>query len=140
MDVFDSEHLKHLLKGAKRLYIRPSDPERHPITKDILTQITSQLLPSPRRETSKINMLNFDTAFKVAFAGFFRPGEIVYSAAEMRNAATFQATRLTRQEVRFFDKGQYATVRLKRSKSETTSSPGYPWQSGETGCLFERLI
>jgi hypothetical protein len=50
-------------------------------------------------------MLNFDTAFKVAFAGFFRLGEIVYSTAERRNAVTFQATRLTRQDVRFFNKG-----------------------------------
>jgi hypothetical protein len=117
-DVFDSEHLKRLLKGAKRLYNRPSDSERRPITKDILTQITSQPLPSRTTEASKINRLNFDTAFKVAFAGFFRLGEIVYSAAETRNAVTFQATKLTRQDVRFFDKGQYATIHLKRSKSD----------------------
>ena len=117
-DVFDSEHLKRLLKGAKRLFNRPSDSERRPITKEILMQITSQLLPSPITEVSKTNMLNFDTAFKVAFAGFFRLGEIVYAAAETRNATVFQATRLTRQDVRFFDKGQYATIHLKRSKSD----------------------
>ncbi len=117
-DVFNSEHLKRLLKGAKRLYNRPSDSERRPITKDILTQITSQSLPSPRTEASKINALNFDTAFKVAFAGFFRLGEIVYSTADTRNPVTFQATKLTRQDVRFFDKGQYATIHLKRSKSD----------------------
>jgi hypothetical protein len=117
-DVFDSEHLKRLLKGAKRLYNRPSDSERRPITKDILTQITSHSLPSPITEVSRINMLNFDTAFKVAFTGFFRLGEIIYSTAEARNAVTFQATRLTRQDVRFFNKSQYATIRLKRSKTD----------------------
>jgi hypothetical protein len=116
-DVFDSEHLKRLLKGAKRLFNRPSDSERRPITKEILIQITSQS-PSPRTKAFKTNTLNLDTAFKVAFAGFFRLGEIVYSAAETRNAAVFQATRLTRQDVRFFDKGQYATIHLKRSKSD----------------------
>jgi hypothetical protein len=117
-DVFDSEHLKRLLKGAKRLYNRPSDSGWRPITKDILTQITPQLLPSRITEASRINMLNFDTAFKVAFAGFFRLGETVYSTAQTPNAVTFQATRLTRQDVRFFNKDQYATIRLKRSKSE----------------------
>jgi len=117
-DVFNSKYLKRLLKGAKRLFNRPSDSERRLITKDILTQITSQSLSSPITEASKINRLNFDTAFKVAFAGFFRLGEIVYSTAETRNATTFQTTRLTRQDIRFFNKGQYATIRLKRSKSD----------------------
>jgi hypothetical protein len=65
-----------------------------------------------------VRILNFDTAFKVAFVGFFRLGEIVYSTAETRNTTTFQATKLTRQDVRFFNKGQYVTIRLKRSKSD----------------------
>jgi hypothetical protein len=67
---------------------------------------------------SDINVPNFDTAFKVAFAGFFRLGELVYTAAEMQNALTFQNTKITRQDVRFFEKGQYATILLKRSKTD----------------------
>ena len=117
-NVFDSEHLKRLLKGVKRLYSRPSDSERRPITKDILIQITSQPHPNSVTKTSEIDIANFDAAFKVAFAGFFRLGEIVYSTAETRSAATFQATRLTRQDVRFFNKDEYATIRLKRSKTD----------------------
>lgn len=117
-NVSDSEHLKRLLKGVQRLYSRPSDSERRPITKDILIQITSQPHPNSVTKTSEIDIANFDAAFKVAFAGFFRLGEIVYSTAETRSAATFQATRLTRQDVRFFNKDEYATIRLKRSKTD----------------------
>jgi hypothetical protein len=51
------------------LYDRPSNPERRPITKDVLTQVMPQLPPNPIMEVSKINTFNFDTAFKVAFAG-----------------------------------------------------------------------
>jgi hypothetical protein len=72
-DVFDSEHLRRLLKGAKRLYNRPV-LERRLITRDILSRLTSPSLPGPRTGISDINALNFDTAFKVAFAGFFRLG------------------------------------------------------------------
>jgi hypothetical protein len=79
---------------------------------------TSPSLPGPRTEMSDINVLNFDMAFKVAFASFFRLGELVYPAAEMRNALTFQNTKITRQDVRFFEKGQYATIPLKRSKTD----------------------
>ena len=43
---------------------------------------------------------------------------ISYSAAEMRNALTFQNTKRTRQDVRFFEKVQYATILFKRSKTE----------------------
>jgi len=102
------------LKGAKGLYNRPV-LETAPNHKGHTQPVTSS--PSPAKR-SDINALNFDTAFKVAFAGFFRPGELVYSAAERQNAHTFQNTRLTREDVRFFEKGRYATIFLKRSKTD----------------------
>jgi hypothetical protein len=36
----------------------------------------------------------------------------------MRNPLTFQNTKITRQDVRFFEKGLYATIFLKRSKTD----------------------
>jgi hypothetical protein len=43
---------------------------------------------------------------------------ISHSAADMQNALTFQNTKITRQDVRFFEKVQYATILFKRSKTD----------------------
>ncbi len=59
-----------------------------------------------------------DTAFKVAWAGLMRMGELTYTAAEVKKA-TFAETGLTRLDISFAEGNQYAILRLKRSKTNT---------------------
>lgn len=57
-----------IIKGGKRLF--PSKKRnRLPITKDILEKIIKD-------ELLTVEDLNVDTAFKVAWAGFMRMGEL----------------------------------------------------------------
>ncbi len=55
-----------------------------------------------------------DTAFKVAWAGFMRKGELRYTAAEAKKVM-FAETSLTRSDISFADGDQYAILRLKQS-------------------------
>lgn len=87
---------------------------RLPITKDILHTITSQAL-------ADINELNLHTALKVAWAGFMRLREITYTVAE-KNRPSFKDLHLTRSDITFSENDQYATLRLKRSKTDTNHS------------------
>lgn len=64
---------------------------RLPITKDILEKITGS-------ELFSVTDLNIDIAFKVAWAGFMRIGELSYTAAEAKKAA-FAETGLTRSDI-----------------------------------------
>ena len=90
-------YLKRLFTSKKR--------NRLPITKEILEKITEEELLS-------ITDLNVDTAFKVAWAGFMRMGELTYTAAEAKKA-TFAETGLTRSDISFAEGDQYAILRLK---------------------------
>lgn len=66
-----------MLQGG-RSFFPAKNATRLPITKDILTALVSPPIHS-------INDLNFDTAFKVAWAGFLRLGEITYTDADRKN-------------------------------------------------------
>ena len=89
---FDNPRMALIIKGGRRLF--PSKKRnRLPITKEILEKITEEELLS-------ITDLNVDTAFKVAWAGFMRMGELTYTAAEAKKA-TFAKTDLTRSEISF---------------------------------------
>lgn len=70
-------------------------------------------------EPQTIDKLNIDTAFKVAWAGFGRLGEIKYTEAEVKKTS-FEKTKLTRSDISFSEGDQYATLRLKRSITEHT--------------------
>ena len=63
-----------------------------------------------------IEDLNIDTAFKVAWAGFLRMGELTYTSAEAQ-AQTFVDNKLTRSDINFSEGDQHAILRLKRSKT-----------------------
>lgn len=107
---FDSPRLALIIKGGKRLF--PSKKrDRFPITKDILERITEE-------EPLTVDDLNTDTAFKVAWAGFMRMGEITYTATEAKKAS-FSETKVTRSDISFAEGDQYAILRLKRSKTDT---------------------
>ncbi len=106
----DNPPMALIIKGGRRLF--PSKKRnRLLITKEILKKITEEELLS-------IMDLNVDTAFKVAWAGFMRMGELTYTAAEAKKAA-FAETSLTRLDISFAVEDQYATLRLKRSKTDT---------------------
>ena len=106
---FDDPRMALIIKGGKRLF--PSKKKnRLPITKDILEKITIE-------EPLTVNDLNIDTAFKVAWAGFMRLGEITYTIAEAKKAS-FKDTKLTRSDISFAEGDQYAILRLKRSKTD----------------------
>lgn len=106
---FDNPQMTLIIKGGKRLF--PSQKKnRLPITKNILEEIT-------KNEPLTIEDLNIDTAFKVAWAGFMRMGELTYTAAELKKDS-FKDTKLTRSDISFAEGNQYATLRLKRSKTD----------------------
>lgn len=102
--------MKLLLQGEKSFF--PSTKAiRLPITKDILTSITSSPIQT-------INDLKLDAVFKVTWAGFMRLGEITYTETE-RGQVSFKDFHLTRSNITFSENDQYATLRLKRSKTDT---------------------
>lgn len=108
---FDTPKMKLLLQGGRYFY--PSiKTTRLPITKDILTALTSIPIENS-------NDLNLDTAFKVAWAGFLRLGGITYTDTD-RNSSSFIDLHLTRSDVTFSKHNQYATLQLKRSKTDTS--------------------
>ena len=65
--------------------------------------------------------LNMSTAFKVAWAGFIRLGEITYTTKE-RKHASFEHTQLTKSDISFSTDLSYAILRLKRSKTDVHNS------------------
>ena len=107
---FETLRMKLLLQG-ERSFFPAIKGTRLPITKANLCTITA----SP---PTTLNELNLDTDFKVAWAGFMRLGEIIYTEAEKRNVS-FEDLHLTRCDITFSENDQYATLRLKQSKTDT---------------------
>jgi hypothetical protein len=66
----------------------------------------------------EIDDINFDTAVKVAFAGFFRAGEITCEASDLINTPVFEHTKLQRRDVTFSDDDEYAIITLRHSKCD----------------------
>ena len=127
---FDNPRLERLIKGARRSFPQVK-AQRLPITKPILTAITSE---SP----DTIEKLNIDTAFKLAFAGFLRMGEYTYTATQAKRKA-FQAKQLTRSDVAFFH--SHAVLRLKDSKTDVnhTGAEIVIAKTGEPTCAYHAL-
>lgn len=106
---FEEPRLRILLQGGRSLF--PSTKAtRLPITREVLVALTSI-------QINNLNDLNLDTAFKVAWAGFMRLGELTYSDSDKKNPS-FKDLFLTRSDVKISENNQYATLRLKRSKTD----------------------
>jgi integrase len=88
---------------------------RLPITKNILQLITQYPI-------STIDDVNFDTTFKIAWAGFLRLDEITYTTSDLKKKAAFIAIKTTRSDISFAENDQYAILRLKRSKTDVNHS------------------
>lgn len=86
-----------------------------PITKDIFEKITAQ-------PTRSLEDLNIDAAFKIAWTGFLRLGEITHTVTELKKKSTFVETHTTRSDISFAEGDQYAVLRLKRSKTDVDHS------------------
>ena len=111
--VFESDHLKRMIRGARRLFPSRSVDQRRPITKSILRQITNPSLELPGSDG-----VNITVAFKVAFAGFLRLGEFTYSTADLSRPRAFSAAKVKRNDIKFFADSTYATLTLPRSKTD----------------------
>lgn len=109
---FETLRMMLLLQGGKSFF--PTEKAiRLPITKDILSNITST-------PPMTINDRNLDTAFKVAWAGLMRLGEITYTEAN-RQSNSFQDLHLTRSGVTFSENDRYATLQQNRYQSHRRS-------------------
>jgi hypothetical protein len=128
-DVFNNEHIKRLIKGARRLFPQPPKRNRLPIIKSTLIKIANAGLPlaeTPLDSSSThsfnsavIDNINGNTAFHFAFAAFLRIGEFTYTTKEAADPTTFIATKLIRSDIRFVEDYNYLILRLKRSKTDT---------------------
>lgn len=106
------------IKGGKRLY--PSTrKERLPITHSILEKIAN--FATHPTSSNYLDELNLDVAFKIAWAGFLQMEEFTYSLADLKKG-NFQNTKLTRSDIVFSEDYQYATLRLKSSKTDVNHS------------------
>ncbi len=105
---FDDPQMALIIKSGRRLFASKKR-NRLPITKEILEKITE-------KELLSIMELNVNTAFKIAWAGFIRIGELTYTAAEAKKA-TFTETGLTWLDISFVQRDQHAILRLKQSKT-----------------------
>lgn len=107
--VFEDLRLARILQGRRSLFPKVKK-DRFPITKEIPEWITSKL-PITN------DYFNIDAAFKIAWAGFLRLGEITYSPSDLKKAS-FTDLKVTQSDVRFAENDQYAVFRLKRSKTD----------------------
>jgi hypothetical protein len=114
MNALNHSRLQKILRRGKRLFsiIKAC---RLSITKSMMQVITDN-------HSFTTNEVNFDTAFKIAWAGFLRLSEITYSATKLKNGALFIKTRTTRSNISFAENDQYVILRLKRSKIDVDHS------------------
>jgi hypothetical protein len=96
-----------MLTGATNIQGARPIRERLEITKDILLRMLPQI------NTSTFDGLNVYASFSVAFAGFFRPGELTW---DKWDPDTSQATHVSRKSVRFTPEG--AIIHLPKSKTD----------------------
>ena len=77
VSVFEDLRLAQILQGGRSLFSKIKK-DRFPITKEILENITSEFPITS-------DNFNIDAAFKVAWTGFLRLGEITYSSSDLKN-------------------------------------------------------
>ena len=110
LEAFDTPQIALIIKGGKRPSLKQK-ATRLTIKKHILERLTEQ-------EPMDLDELNIDVAFKVAWAGFLRLGEIKYTSTDLKKAS-FSRTRVTRSDVSFAEGNQYAVLHLKQIKTDT---------------------
>jgi predicted aconitase with swiveling domain len=113
IEAFSDHMLRRAMQGALNLR-PPKRKPRLPITIDVLSRITAT---PPTSATG----YNLDALFKVAYAGFFRLGELTYTRRDTEHPL-FRHTHVLRGDVSFIrdDRGSAigATVFLRHSKTD----------------------
>jgi len=113
-DVFDSVHIKRLIKGARNTLPPAPKRTRHPITITILKSIL------PPLSTDKDDA-NIYTAFYTAFAGFLRMGEFTNTATDLAISGASPKI-LRRSDISFSENLDTATLLLRRSKTDVNNT------------------
>jgi hypothetical protein len=109
--VFEDEWLQRIIAGIRRATPYTEKKKAAPITPDILEKLCL-----PWDSSIRIDDINLDTAWKVAFAGFLRSGEFTYD--DRADKFTLELTKLTRSDVTFGEGDEHVRLRLKRSKTD----------------------
>jgi hypothetical protein len=137
LSAFDNPAVKLAIAGARRLQGKREKTKAEPLSKKQLEHITSPApeingtdvldndsdndfdeLPSCNLSNAEVDNLNFDTAIKLAFAGFLRTAELTCESADLENRSVFEHTKLQRRDVTFADNDEHAVVLLRSSKSD----------------------
>jgi hypothetical protein len=72
---------------------------------------------SPFAASVDLDDITFSTLFSLAFAGFFRIGELTYDAKDVQSPE-FVKRHVTRSDISFSEDDSFATIRLKASKTD----------------------
>jgi hypothetical protein len=130
---FDNPSVKLAIAGARRVQGKREKTKAEPLSKKQLEQITSPAPetgsdddseadsdepPSCNLSNPEVNNLNFDTAIKLAFAGFLRTAELTCEAKDLENKPVFEHTKLQRRDITFADNDEHAVLLLRSSKSD----------------------
>jgi hypothetical protein len=92
LNVFDHSRLQKMLREEKRMFL-VIKATRLLIIKNILQQITQNFI-------SFIDNINFDIAFKIAWAKFLCLSEIIYISKKI-SKITFSKIKITRSNISF---------------------------------------
>jgi integrase len=125
---FNSEYIDLVIQGITYTQGSESKKKAEPISLAQLEEITEEApITSPAtRElysdvpptAKEVDQVNFDTAFKIAFAGFLRTKEVTYDEVELSNKNSFKHTHLLRRDVHFADGDEHAIISLRGSKCD----------------------
>ena len=114
-EIFECSHIQRLINGAIHLFPAKSKPERRPISRELLLKLVS---PEATQGENKIDRLNGNAAFTMAFAGFMRMGEFTHNQSSLKDPARFQTENLTRRCVTQSAADDYYTLFFPRSKTD----------------------
>ena len=108
-EAFDSLWLQQIIRGGHWLFLS-FKWQCLSVTKAVLKRITA-VIPYFTEN------MNYDTAFKTAWAGFLWVNKFTYTQQNLKSKA-FKDTELTQSDITFAENDEYAILHLKRSKTD----------------------
>lgn len=123
IDAFSSPLIKLTIDGIRRVQGNYGKKKAEPLSKDQLRRITSPAPAQSSKLTEKqLDDLNTDTAYKCAFAGFLRTGEVTYERKDLANKPLFERNHILRRDVHFSDTEDHVVLSLRATKVDTKYS------------------